>query len=237
MKKSEIAKGLDVKANSFFIAASVSLAVNSILSSLNRAFEMGDAAETILAFIVVLFGIFSYFATIKGFVFVDKNCRISEKNEHFYMGRNLTVFSVLCILFTVVLSIVALVFSVFLAEYNKADGLTASDVQARNNVLIIIAIVNILMQLFAISSPFIFYLWKLFKFSQQNKLVSNIALFTMIVMLVHLVIGILNSVYSVRGSENSFLPDFSSILNSVKYVMLLVFFFMRKNSLAAIEAE
>ena len=237
MKKSEIAKGLDVKANSFFIAASVSLAVNSILSSLNRAFTMGEAVETILAFVVVLFGIFSYFATIKGFVFVDKNCRISEKNEHFYMGRNLTVFSVLCILFTVVLSIVALVFSVFLAEYNKADGLTASDVQARNNVLIIIAIVNILMQLFAISSPFIFYLWKLFKFSQQNKLVSNIALFTMIVMLVHLVIGILNSVYSVRGSENSFLPDFSSILNSVKYVMLLVFFFMRKNSLAAIEAE
>ena len=98
MKKSEIAKGLDVKANSFFIAASVSLAVNSILSNLGRALEIGDAAETILAFIVVMFGIFSYFATIKGFVFVDKNCRISEKNEHFYMGRNLTVFSVLCII-------------------------------------------------------------------------------------------------------------------------------------------
>ena len=63
-------------------------------------------------------------------------------------------------------------------------------------------------------------------------MVTNLALLTMIVMIVHLAIGILNSVYSVRGSENNFLPGFTSILNSVKYVILLVFFFVKKSNSA-----
>ena len=235
MKKCEIAKGLDTKANAFFIAASVSLAANSILSNLSRAFDLGTAAETILAFIVVLFSITSYVTTIKGFVFFDKNCRLSEKNENYYEGRNLVVFTVICIVLTVILSIAALIFSMFLAEYNSADGLTASDVQARNNVLVIVAIINVLMQLFTISTPFIFYLLNTYKFANGNKTVTNLALLTMIVMIVHLVIGILNSVYSVRGSENNFLPGFTSILNSVKYVVLLIFFFVRKSNIETTE--
>lgn len=235
MKKSEIASGLDSKANAFFIAAAISLAANSILSNLARAFDLGTAAETILAFIVVLFSIASYITTIKGFVFFDKTCRISEKNENYYAGRNLVVFTAICIIFTVILSIAALVFSMFLAEYNSADGLTASDVQARNNVLVIITIINVLMQFFAISTPYIFYVLNTYKFTNGNKTITNLALFTMIVMIVHLVIGILNSVYTVRGSDNNFLPGFTSILNSVKYIVLLVFFFIKKQNTSTVE--
>lgn len=237
MKKSEIAKSLDSRANAFFMAASVSLAANSILSNLSRSFDIGAAAETILACIVVLFSIFSYVTTVKGFIFVDKNCRISEKNENYYAGRNLLVFTTICIIFTVILSIAALIFSMFLAEYNSADGLTSSDVQAKNNVLVIIAIINVLLQFFAISTPFIFYLLNTYKFTSDNKTISNLALLTMIVMIVHLAIGILNSVYSVRGSENNFLPGFTSILNSVKYIVLLAFFFVRKTSISSTECK
>lgn len=231
MKKSEIAKGLDLKATSVFIAAVTALVTNSVLNSLSRAFELEMVAENIVAAVVVILSIFSYVMIVKGFVTVDKACRLSEKNENFYMGRNLTVFSVLCIIFTTILNIAALVFSVFLSHYNAAEGLTASDVQARNNVLIIIAIINIALQFFAISTPFIFYLRNIFKFAPKNNSLNNFALLTMIVMIVHIVIGILNSVYAVRGGENGFLPDFSSALNTVKFVILLVFFMLRRKNL------
>lgn len=231
MKKSEIAKGLDLKATSVFIATVIAFIVNSLLNNLTRAFEMTTVVENIVAAFVIIFSLFSYIMIVRGFIIVDKACRLSEKNENFYMGRNLTVFSVICIIFSVILSIAALVFSVFLAEYNAAEGLTASDVQARNNVLVIIALLNIAMQFFAISTPFIFYLWKIYKFTPKNNSTSNFALLTMIVMIVHLVIGILNSIYSVRGGENNFLPGFTSILNTVKFIMLFLFFVIRRNSL------
>ncbi len=231
MKKSEIAKGLDFKATSVFIATVTALAVNSLLNNFTRAFDMPAIAERIVAFIVIVFSLFSYVMLVRGFVAVDKACKLSEKNENFYMGRNLTVFSVICIIFTVILSIAALVFSMFIAQYNAAEGLTASDVQARNNILVMTAIVNIAMQIFAISTPFIFYLWKIYKLAPENKTISNSALLAMIVLVVHLVISILNSVYSIRGGGNSFLPGFSSILNTVKYLVLLAFFMIRRKTL------
>lgn len=231
MKKSEIAKGLDLKATAVFIATVTALAVNSILNNFTRVLEMPAIAEAITAVFVVIFSLFSCVMLIRGFVTVDKNCRLSEKNENFYMGRNLTVFSVVCIVFTILLFVAALIFSMFIAEYNAAEGLTASDVQARNNILLLTAIVNIAMQFFAISTPFIFYLWKIYKIENENKTISNFALLTMIVMIVHLVIGVLNAVYSVRGGGNSFLPGFSSVLNTVKLVVLLVFFMVKRKAL------
>lgn len=233
MKKSEIAKGLDIKATSVFIAAAIALTVNSLLSSFTRAFEMNTVAENIVAALVIIFGVFSYVMSVRGFVLVNKACKLSEKNENFYMGRNLTVFSVICIVFSVILSIAALVFSVFIAQYNAAEGLTASDVQARNNILVITALINILMQFFAISTPFIFYLWKIHKIAPGTGLGKNFALLTMIIMTVHLVIGILNAIYTVRGGGNNFLPGFSSALNTVKFVVLLAFFMVRRKNLLA----
>lgn len=237
MKKSEIAKGHDIKATSVFIATVTALSVNSLLNNFTRAFDMPAIVEKLVAFVVIVFSLFSYVMLVRGFVFVDKACRLSEKNENFYMGRNLTVFSVACIILYAVLSIVALVFSMFIAEYNAAEGLTASDVQARSNILVITALVNISMQIFAISTPFIFYLWKIYRFATEDKMISNFALLSMIVMIVHLVIGILNAVYSVRGAGNSFLPGFSSALNTVKYLVLLAFFMLRRKSLLSVPEE
>lgn len=237
MKKSEIAKGLDLKATSVFIATVTALAVNSFLNSFTRAFDMSAIAERIVAIFVIIFSLFSYVMIVRGFVTVDKACKLSEKNENFYMGRNLTVISVACIIFYVILSIAALVFSMFIAQYNAADGLTASDVQARNNILVITALVNIAMQIFAVSTPFIFYLWKIYKLARENKIISNFALLSMIVLVVHLVISILNAVYSIRGGGNSFLPGFSSALNTVKYLVLLAFFMVRRKSLLSMPEE
>lgn len=231
MKKSEVAKGLDIKATSVFIVTTIALVVNSLLNSFSRAFDMSSAVQKIVAVFVIIFSLFSYVMLVKGFVTVNKACKLSEKNENFYMGRNLTVFSVICIVFSVVLNIAALIFSFFIAQYNAAEGLTASDVIVRNNILVLTAFVNIAMQIFAISTPFIFYLWKIYRFSTENKAISNFALFSMIILVVHLIISILNAVYSIRGGSNSFLPGFSSGLNTVKFVVLLAFFFTRKISL------
>ena len=237
MKKSDIAKGLDLKATSFFTATATALAVNAILNVLSGAFDMPSVAKILIAAFVAFFSLFSCVMIIKGFVAVDKACKLSEKNENFYMGRNLTVFSVICIVFTVLLFVAALIFSMFIAEYNSAEGLTASDVQARNNILVMTAVVNILMQFFAVSTPFIFYLWKIFRLTPESKSISNFALLSMIIFIVHLVISILNAVYSIRGGGNSFLPGFSGILNTVKYLVLLAFFMVRRKLLLSIPSE
>ena len=237
MKKSDIAKGLDLKATSFFTATATALAVNAILNVLSGAFDMPSFAKILIAAFVAFFSLFSCVMIIKGFVAVDKACKLSEKNENFYMGRNLTVFSVICIVFTVLLFVAALIFSMFIAEYNSAEGLTASDVQARNNILVMTAVVNILMQFFAVSTPFIFYLWKIFRLTPESKSISNFALLSMIIFIVHLVISILNAVYSIRGGGNSFLPGFSGILNTVKYLVLLAFFMVRRKHLLSIPSE
>ena len=237
MRKSDIAKGLDLKATSVFSATVTALAVNSILNSFTRSADMPSKVKIVMGILVVIFSLFSYVTLIKGFTSVSKACRLSEKNENFYMGRNLTIFSVVCIVFTVVLFVAALVFSKFIAAYNSAEGLTASDVQARNTILVMIAAVNILMQLFAVSTPFIFYLWKIYKLTPESKTISNFALLAMIVLVVHMVIGILNPVYSIRGGGNSFLPGFSGILNTVKYLVLLAFFMVRRQHLLSIPSE
>lgn len=234
MKKSDIAKGLDLKATSFFTATATALAVNAVLNVISSAFDMPSIAKILIAVFVAFFSLFSCVMIIKGFVAVDKACKLSEKNENFYMGRNLTVFSVICIVFTVVLFVAALTFSKFIAAYNAAEGLTASDVQARNNILVLTAIINIVMQFFAVSTPFIFYLWKIFRLTPESKKISNFALLAMIIFVVHLVISILNSVYSIRGGGNSFLPVFSSTLNTIKYLVLIAFFMVRRKYLLSI---
>ena len=231
MRKSEIAKGLDLKATQIFIAAATALVANSLINNLTRLPDMPAVAQTVGAAFVVVTSIFAYVMQIRGFVTVDKACKLCEKNENYYMGKNLTVFAVVCIIIGVMLSIAALVFSMFIAQYNAADGLTQSDLQARNNIVLITAIINIAMQFFAVSTPFIFYLWRIYKLTPASDRINKIALLTLIVLVLHLAIGVLNSVYSVKSSDNSFLPTFSSVLNTLKYLVLMIFFMARKQSL------
>ncbi len=237
MRKSEIAKGLDLKATQIFIATATALVANSLINNLTRLPDMPAVAETIGAAFVVVTSIFAYVMQIRGFSTVNKACKLCEKNENYYMGKNLTVLSVVCIVMGIALSIAALVFSVFIAQYNAAEGLTPSDLQARNNVVVITAIINIAMQFFAISTPFIFYLWRIYKVTPASDKISKFALLSLVVLVLHLAIGVLNSVYSIKSSDNSFLPTFSSILNTLKYLVLMIFFMVRKQSLEKKTAE
>ena len=52
-------------------------------------------------------------------------------------------------------------------------------------------------------------------------------------MVVQLAIGILNSTYIAQNSHSTFLTSFSEILLTVKYIVLTVFLFLRRNSLIA----
>lgn len=237
MKKSEIAKSLDIKATALLGLAALTLLMNSIVNNITRAVSMPDVAENICAIFVSTVSIFTYVFAVKGFSNVNKACKLCEKNENYYMGRNLTVFTVVCVVLGIILTVIALAFSVIISQYAAAEVLTPSDIQARDNVLVITAIINIATQFCSISTPFIFYLWKIYKLTPANEKIGKFALLTVIVLVVHLVISVLNSVYSIRTAENNFLPAFSSILNTVKYIVLTAFFIVRKNYLLKIETE
>ncbi len=237
MKKSEIAKGLDIKASSVFIVTAIALILNSIISNVSRIDGISAVVENVCSCVAVVSVIFYYVMQIRGFTIVNKACKLCEKNENYYMGRNLTILSVICIVATVILTAFAMVSAYAIAQYNVAEMLTPSEIQSRNNIVAITAVINIAMQFFSVSTPFIFYLWKIYKLSTPNKLLNNLTLLTCLVLVVQLVIGILNSIYVVRGTGNNFLPDFTSILHTIKYVVLLVFFIYRKQYLVSAETE
>ena len=150
------------------------------------------------------------------------------------MGRKLTIMTIVFILISVILSFVAVFMSYLIAQYSQLDTLTNADERARMNIMIITAVINLLLQFFAISTPYIVYVWKLRStIPAKDKLLSNIALLTVIVMVVQLAIGILNSTYIAQNSHSTFLTSFSEILLTVKYIVLTVFLFLRRNSLIA----
>lgn len=231
MRKSEIARSLDSKATSIFIITAAALVLNSLISNILRADSISSIIASIGAIIVTIIGPVAVILQMRGFAVVDKACRLSEKNENYYMGKNLLVVSVVCFVVAVILGIAAIVLSFMLAQYDVADVLSASDKQAMNNIVAITAVVNIAMQFFAVSTPFILYLWKIYNLTDKKTKVGTVALLALVLLVLHLAIGVLNSIYSIRSADNSFLPGFSGILNTVKYTVLLVFFVMRKNQL------
>ncbi len=233
MKKCEIAKGLDIKATSLLFISAITLVVNSVFNNIMRITDLSSSSGNMVVLVIAsLISIATYIFALKGFSTVNKACKLCEKNENYYMGRNLAVFTALCVVLSVILSVVVFIFSFILSEYGSAEYLTPSDIQARNNVLVLLVIINIAVQFFSISTPFIFYLWKIYKLTPASEKISKFALLAVIILVVHLVISILNSMYSIKNAENNFLPDFSSILNTVKYVVLTAFLFVRKNYLA-----
>ena len=231
MRKSEIARSLDSKATSIFIITVAALVLNSLISNIIRVDSVNSIVSSIGAILVTIAAPVAVILQMRGFAVVDKACRLSEKNENYYMGKNLLVVSVVCFVVAVILGIAAIVLSFMLAQYDVADVLSASDKQAMNNIVAITAVVNIAMQFFAVSTPFILYLWKIYNLTDKKTKVGTVALLALVLLVLHLAIGVLNSIYSIRSADNSFLPGFSGILNTVKYAVLLVFFVMRKNQL------
>lgn len=232
MKKSEIARQFDFKATSCLLSASVALTLNSLFNYIVNNFEINVVLNAVFAGLVAVFAIFADIMTIKGFLTVNKSCKLSEENQNYYFGRKLTVLTVALIVVGLILTFVAIFMSVLIAQYEQLEVLTAADEKARMNILILTTVVNILLQLAAISTPYIVYVWKLRSLISPKDKLSNMALFTVIIMIVQLAIGILNSTYIVKNSPSTFLTSFSEILLIVKYVVLSVFIFLRRKRLS-----
>ncbi|MBR5233524.1 MAG: hypothetical protein IKW03_04870 [Clostridia bacterium] len=233
MKKSEIARQFDFNATSFLLIASFALTVNSVLNIFVSNLNVNAVVNVILAVLVSASSILSYIMIFRGFIFVDKSCRLSEENQNYYMGRKLTMLTAGCIVTNFLFTIIAVFMSFLLSQYEQLPVLTPADETARMNIMIITAIINIIIQIASLSTPFIVYLWKLRASIPAKDKLSNIALLTVIIMVVQLVIGIMNSTYIAQNSHSTFLTTFSEILLIVKYVVLCVFLMLRRKNLIA----
>lgn len=232
MKKSEIARQFDYKATTFLLTAAIALTLNSILNNIVTNVDVSVVMNVILTAFVMIFAVFADIMTIKGFIVVNKSCKLSEDNQNYYLGKKLTVMTVVFIVVGIILTLIALFMSILIAQYEQLDVLTAEDETARMNMMILTAIVNIALQFVAISTPFIIYIWKLRGTMPSKDKLSNFALLTVLVLIVQLAIGILNSMYIAKSTHSTFLTSFSEILLTVKYLVLTLFLFARRKSIA-----
>lgn len=232
MKKSEIARQFDYKATTFLLTAAIALTLNSILNNIVTNVDVSVVMNVILTAFVMIFAVFADIMTIKGFIVVNKSCKLSEDNQNYYLGKKLTVMTVVFIVVGIILTLIALFMSILIAQYEQLDVLTAEDETARMNMMILTAIVNIALQFVAISTPFIIYIWKLRGTMPAKDKLANFALLTVLVLIVQLAIGILNSMYIAKSTHSTFLTSFSEILLTVKYLVLTLFLFARRKSIA-----
>ena len=227
MNNSPDAKIFNAKADSLFFTAAISLTASSVLSNLVNVFDTGTAAGKALNIICTVFfiaaAILSFVMTIKGFGLVNKSCKIDERNENYYLGRNMQILTVFSAVITVVLMIVTSVLYVAVSKYTGLETATPADYQSYRNLLVIVAVVSIIMIIFDITLPYMIYLWNMHKSSGGN----NFALLVVIIMVVQIIIASLNSIYSARGSDNSFLMSFTVILDVAERLALMLFFLKR----------
>ncbi len=232
MKKSEIARQFDLSSANTFAAAYVAFTSSSFLTFLTSVLaNMNSIARAVFQIITIIFMIFAYVMTVKGFSLVNKACRLSETNEYFYLGRNLKIASIACVILSVLAEIAAFAFYIILYGYTEYNN-SFADPTAANNIKIITAVVVIIAQLVSISVPYAFYLFKIHKITPKSDRINSVALLGVMLIAVQITIGILNAVYSVNGGSTVFLSRFTEILKILSDVVLLVFFFMRKSRLS-----
>lgn len=226
-------KQYDLKATNMFIFASAALLVNAVIAGIQSAVNMPSGLNAVLQIVALTATVFAYVIIIRAFGDVNRACKLSEENENYYLGRNLMILSVLSLILTLIFTFAVVFLRMLLGKYAEASSLTPADVKAANNIGIILSLVLIAAQASAVSTPIIFYLWKIHKNTPKSDSVNNFALLTMIIMLVHLAIGVLNPLYSIKGGDTGFLAGFSEILLIVQYIVLLLFFITRKKGVAA----
>ena len=206
--------------------------VNSVLSNFTGNSDITVVMNRVIAGFVSVFAFVAYIIMIAGFINLNKTCKLNDDNPNYYMGKKLTTLTIACFLLGIVLSFAAIILNTLIAQYNTVETLTQQDEQARMNLMILTAIINICLQLFAVSTPFIFYLWKLRSIIDDKKLV-NFALLTLIVMVVQTTIGILNASYIVKNSQSEFLTSFAEILFTIKFLLLSIFLYLYRNNIAS----
>lgn len=235
MKKIEIAKQYDYNATTIFIAAAVALASSSLLTYIVSSVEnMNSVAKVVFQVFVIIFMIIAYIMTVKGFSVVNKACKLSEANENYYMGKNLMIFSIVSIVLSIVFEIIVFIFYMMIAGYQQTENLTDADLNAQKNIKILTGIVVIAALLVSIAMPYICYLWKIHKITPKTNSINNFALLTMFIMIVQIAISVLNSVYSLRGGDVSFLSKFAEISKIIEYIVLVLFFVLRRRTLVSV---
>lgn len=222
----------DLKATNMFIFASAALLVNAVITGVQAVVSLPSGLNIFLQIIALTATVFAYVIIIRAFGDVNRACKLSEENENYYLGKNLTVLSVLSLILTLIFTVAVVFLRMLLSKYAEASSLTPTDVKAANNISIILSLVLIAAQASAVSTPIIMYLWKIHKYTPKSDSVNNFALLTMIIMLVHLAIGILNPLYSIKGSDTGFLASFSRVLLIIQYIVLLLFFITRRKGIA-----
>lgn len=209
----------------FFIIASAFLLANAAIGSLKSFFKMTGTAETVFSIIALLLYCAANVIAIHAFAVMNMSCRLSEENNCFYLGRNLEIFAIVCFILTFFNQLVSIILYVVLNNTDM-DNITPEQMNAVSNVWIVLGIVLMLVQIFSISTVFIVMFFRgnrfIGRFSDNR--VKNLALFTVIVFIVQLVIGILASCYVIGGMNASFLSKFSNVLTVFKYAVLLVYF-------------
>ncbi len=235
-KKSDIAKQYELRATSFLFVAAVLLFCNSLLNVLSELTESGSIIKSVTTIFVILCSVAAYIMCFKGFSHVNKTCKLCEDNKNYYLGRNLMILLGVVIAMSVVLIFSILVVNVLVMQY---DGkvLTSADAQAKSNLFVISALLNILSQIFAVSTPFIIYLWNKYKIAPKGDKTAIFALLTVVFMVVHVVISSLNSTYIATANSSAVLAFFNQILSVAKYFLLVFYFNMKNKQLKAEKSE
>ena len=232
MKKTDLHSQYTNQSATIFTSAAIGLTVSSALVFLTSSVsDLNTVAGVIFQVISIGFMIFAYVMSIKGFTVIDKTCRLDEKNEHYYFGRNLKVFSILSVVLSVVFEIIAFALFAMLSVYKEAGKLSADDAAAAATLKVLASIVVIAAQLVSIAMPYIFYMWHIHKTAEKGNKLASFSLIAMLIMAVQSAIVILNAVYSMRGGDTAFLSSFAEILKVIEYLVLTVFFVFQKKSL------
>lgn len=234
MNNTKEAKIFNEKSDSTFFVAAISLTLSSLMLNFSNSFSSDTMSDKIMfvlcAIIMAAASITAYVMTIKGFGIVKKSCMLDDKNENYYLGRNLQRLSIATIGITIILTVAAFFVSVLAAQYANLTELSEADYQAYGNLLVIVAVISIVMMIFDITLPYMIYLWKTHKICGGD----NFALLTVIIMVVQIIIASLNSIYSARGGDNSFLSSFSVVLEVIERLALMLFFLKRKQKKAIV---
>ncbi len=228
--KSDISRIYEARGSGYLAVSCIALVVTSALNLMQNSLPSGGAGAWVITAVTLLFFVFAYIASIRGFLVLDKAYKLKDGHSCYYVGRNLAIATVICFIVTLICE-GFLVFSyIAMAQYAKKPVFTTEEIATISNLRAISAVLMLIMQVFSVGTCFIVYLFKIRQLS-PTPAASNFALLTALLMIIQLVIGVISAVYTMGSNTSDYLVHFSSILLVVKYLVGLAFFLSRRNSL------
>ena len=229
--KSDISRIYEARGVGHLAAACVALVLTSVISVMQNSSGRSGSAGIALTAVIMAFFSFAYIISIRGFLIIDKAYKLRDGRSCYYLGRRLAVLTGICFAVNLLCEGFMMFSYASMSQYAAKGALTAEEARAVVNLHTLTAYVMLIMQVFALSTCFIIYLFKIRGISESPG-ASNFALLTALLMLLQLVIGLVSSVYTLRRSTSDYLVGFSSVLLVIKYIVGLMFFMYRRKKLA-----